>query len=111
MHVAENAVTPRKDRTRAVRTDGASTGNFAHRSLGQGGGGQHVDQPGAHLPHRSDEVAHHRPVVVGLPGGQRTATGLIGEPVPPEMRSGAAVNRNSQRPARSQAAQRSSNCR
>jgi hypothetical protein len=35
--------------------------------------------------------------------GHRIAIGLRGDPVPPRMRSGAATNRNSQRPASSQA--------
>ena len=44
-------------------------------------------------------------------GHHSTATGFRGEPVPPTIRSGAAVNMNSQRPVRSQASRRSSSCR
>jgi acyl-coenzyme A thioesterase PaaI-like protein len=43
--------------------------------------------------------------------GQKIAIGLSGEPVPPTTRRGVATNMNSQRPVRSQAARRSSNCR
>jgi Cytochrome bd terminal oxidase subunit I len=42
---------------------------------------------------------------------QKTAIGLTGDPVPPAIRSGAAMNRNSQRSASSHRATRSSNCR
>ena len=48
---------------------------------------------------------------MGIAIAQKSAIGLMGEPVPPVMRRGAAMNRNSHRPLRSHAARRSSNWR
>jgi hypothetical protein len=57
-------------------------------------------------------AAAHGRAMSAAPGRHyRTAIGLRGEPVPPTIRSGAAMNRNSQRPAAAHVCPRSSSCR
>jgi hypothetical protein len=59
-------------------------------------------------PHSVENV---RPLAPRRSLFYRIAIALIGEPVPPTMRSGAATNRKSQRPSRSHSSRSSSNCK